>query len=1268
MVKKLYKAALYALLCAFIFSFAPMSILAEEIAYPNLTFEQSDVGTFVRMNDKIIFELEGNRYMRFRATDADDNWVGCERKGADLCIAFADNGVKGITITDYSYTENKEEGWFRVDVAGEKDGLDAQVTYSILATWLPEIGKFKYTYTTAMDANLEKWYANSVTAGGYYQNNPNKRVPVEITDYHIEHIATTDILQSETYKDMPLRYEWFLASDDGKTNWTKFPKVHVPYPTRTGDYITIREKGKRLAAGTKFGFTDKEHGGWMSTVKSTSLDTIGFELCWYFFDVHIMMYEAVPPRYSQDRFNIDFSIDFDPLSKEEGNALVAEATERNWRALDEYQLPLLSRNNKFDTLITDIDSEHTCESHLWWASSYDCFRDDTVGYDDNYSASIKRDKAAVQPVAWNTFGWGYPFEDVQIKKHKFRMTAMVKTKDVTGEARLGYAAQKKGADLWYGVDTHNADGTPREDIIIWKFSEGLTGTNDWTELSMEFEVSGTVTGVINSLLLEMSGAGQAWFDNVVIEDLGEVTADSYVVYNDFEDGKTSDWTVNSNGTIHNENGSLIVDAGDEPIAGDLYANKSVYSYGGKWVVEMDATVNTARGAVIASANVFNLEVSGKNLLIKTSNKDYTTVQTVFEKNYQQGTPIKLKLVIDFDTKAIELYYNGNRVDLGAGNYIRKESISALQTFVVIVNKTYSGNIEIDRFMLYPATDAGSVNIEREALKLDNTTLLKDDIALPTEGMNGTSIVWSSTDDSVITGDGVITRGYNTKYATLTATIKKGDKTATKSFGVSTAPYAGFDFKVESMSTTKSGTTAKVAVSNDTEKTYEGVKAMLACYLNDELIGADMCDVVLTADKERYTLSTEHAESANRIDVYLWEIGNQSPVCEAISYKITAIPTVELAKAYANKGESISFDVYEKMGDTVTPLENGSYTLSADGMTVDYANKTVSFETAGLKAVTITTQAGVSSSNILINDPEDKVSIKGSNVFTSDFAADNAIATYYGNNHTPARYTIEDVNGTKMLATLNASQTVNSKLFGPELSDYIVEMEYNMVKPLASGWNGIMIGLRTKSNNDAYRVGYFERTKFDGTNLLYDRLGIGRSTSSNLSNVYYAEYGDDKIGVQRDTFYKMRASICGNTIKTTLYDMEGNVVSDETAKTEACDYTYTGAAAAGISSGKTQIGYHGIYARIKDIKIFDYNKVGELKVSASADSVAIDDTVTLNTLAGTLELDNVKYTALSGFEINGNTAVAKESGKHIIIAEFTDDSGKTKNTAIEITVE
>ena len=208
----------------------PVASVAQTVSYPEVTAVQNDEGTFISMDGKLICELQENRYLRFRATGADDNWIGSECRGADLCIAYNDAGVKGIVVESADFTNNVSEGWFEIAVKGYKEGIDCNVEYSVKGIWLPDVGKFKYTYTTAMDADLEKWRQTSKVS----QNYPNSTAPIEVTDYHVENISNPDINNSTTYQDMSQRYEWFLSAPDGKT-WEKFPKVYIPYPTRDGD-------------------------------------------------------------------------------------------------------------------------------------------------------------------------------------------------------------------------------------------------------------------------------------------------------------------------------------------------------------------------------------------------------------------------------------------------------------------------------------------------------------------------------------------------------------------------------------------------------------------------------------------------------------------------------------------------------------------------------------------------------------------------------------------------------------------------------------------------------------------------------------------------------------------------------------------------------------------------------------------------------------------------------------------------------------------------
>ena len=122
--------------------------------------------------------------------------------------------------------------------------------------------------------------------------------------------------------------------------------------------------------------------------------------------------------------------------------------------------------------------------------------------------------------------------------------------------------------------------------------------------------------------------------------------------------------------------------------------------------------------------------------------------------------------MDFDTKAFELWYNGNKVDLGTGNYLRSGGIGQLTTVLSLIEKGYSGNVTIERFMLYPDCDEGFVNVSCSALLIDENTEHKTDIDLPTVGINGTTINWSTSDDTVISANGEVYRGNTIKQATI----------------------------------------------------------------------------------------------------------------------------------------------------------------------------------------------------------------------------------------------------------------------------------------------------------------------------------------------------------------------------------------------------------------------------------------------------------------------------------------------------------------------
>ncbi|MBN2434991.1 MAG: hypothetical protein JXK07_06960 [Spirochaetes bacterium] len=87
------------------------------------------------------------------------------------------------------------------------------------------------------------------------------------------------------------------------------------------------------------------------------------------------------------------------------------------------------------------------------------------------------------------------------------------------------------------------------------------------------------------------------------------------------------------------------------------------------------------------------------------------------------------------------------------------------------------------------SDSEAVSYDRDSLSIeytgsDSASAVTTDITLKTEGENGTTITWSSSDPSVISIGGSVTRPANEdgdKVVTLTATITKGSESVTKVF-------------------------------------------------------------------------------------------------------------------------------------------------------------------------------------------------------------------------------------------------------------------------------------------------------------------------------------------------------------------------------------------------------------------------------------------------------------------------------------------------------
>ncbi len=467
--------------------------------YPNVDIRQEKGSTLVYWDDAIILELRDNRRLRFRATPLNDLWVGTKRTPMDLCWAYADSGVNDYVAEQVVFKSVANEERFYIHVDAVKPSVDGRVSVRIDGFWNPEQHNFNFQLTNSIFCELEAWYLNSNRAKNLYVSNPSLKPTIQGLNYHLERISWPDILLSDQ-PDRKLRYDWLVYAGRDDSYFTLMPKLHIPIITRRADYPA--SSTPLLHAGCQYGFLDRNHGGWITKILQAP-SAIQFAPCWMFFDTHFFLANAVPLRQSTQHLDLTYIIHFVPVQPDEANALLGKAQEVGWRDHPEYQLPLFNRHNDFLGLVTEEGNE---QHYVWWASSFNCFRDDTTGYNDNYSVSILHTQED-EKAAWYARCWGHPYDEEDVQG-EYIIRAKVKTRDCGGGVRIGVA--QSAGDYW--IHARNFD----PDAADWTWSAELTGTNDWSDLEVRVNM---IRGKKKSIVLEQVGSGQSWFDQVCIEKL-----------------------------------------------------------------------------------------------------------------------------------------------------------------------------------------------------------------------------------------------------------------------------------------------------------------------------------------------------------------------------------------------------------------------------------------------------------------------------------------------------------------------------------------------------------------------------------------------------------------------------------------------------------------------------------------------------------------------------------------------------------------------------
>ncbi len=462
-------------------------------------------------NGDELLELRQHRFVRFRARGGHDPcWVGSRRLPMDCCFSY--NDVAELAVEQVSLTMN--DHGFHLLLTGRKPSVDGHVYTSITATWDPERAGFVYELAARMCCDHDRWHQVSHRSRKRFETAGDGPTTIEPFNFHIEGVSVPDRLFGGQPYHSGL-YEAFVREPFPGV-WERVPKLTPPDATRYGNYLGLNFS-HQMATGEPYGFLDREHGGWLLRVLDHS-SPAAFGLCWMYFDVHFLLRDAIPARERKPRssaapeINAAYRVRFEPVLPETANQLLDGATELDWRNQPAYQVPVFQRENKFDRLVSGSEYEWP-----WFASSPACQRDDTVGYDDLFSARIQRTGPGAD--AWYAWCWGFPYDEEWIAG-RYTLSAHVKLENCTGLVRIAVAHVE--GDYWL----HSDVALPSSKPVEWHYSEALSGTQDWTRLTVTRPMQEKPRdfgqcihhGILhNMIVLEVAGPGTAWFDNVTLQ-------------------------------------------------------------------------------------------------------------------------------------------------------------------------------------------------------------------------------------------------------------------------------------------------------------------------------------------------------------------------------------------------------------------------------------------------------------------------------------------------------------------------------------------------------------------------------------------------------------------------------------------------------------------------------------------------------------------------------------------------------------------------------
>lgn len=220
-------------------------------------------------------------------------------------------------------------------------------------------------------------------------------------------------------------------------------------------------------------------------------------------------------------------------------------------------------------------------------------------------------------------------------------------------------------------------------------------------------------------------------------------------------------------------------------SGTLYASSRFYLTNRNSRIDFMVMDTKGRFSGSASANCNTYYCAGQNLTTGEL-KNLVSLNTWHTLTFVMYLSGDTKVGHRYDVFVDGVKINKNQFVTATGHPIYAIAVSSVRTSDGPDSSWYADDISI-RHTSYDVTS--DVQEAASVLTLSGSSPLSGDITLPTQGINGTRIIWSSSNENVVSSGGKVYFDGNSHSVTLTATVIKENVSVTKSFPVTVAGAA-----------------------------------------------------------------------------------------------------------------------------------------------------------------------------------------------------------------------------------------------------------------------------------------------------------------------------------------------------------------------------------------------------------------------------------------------------------------------------------------------